>query len=216
MSTDSLPRARSSVEVLGSPQGGRERVVACVYWIGMLFMAGLLIDRWFDDDMGPDHPAYALLVDNLDVLPHARRGHPRCSARHATSASPLVPRPRGRARTSPHAGRRQLRLAARALRMESPCRRPPAGIRWHQGRLTLPGTVCARRYHRPRRLLCRPLAISAAALFTGHPWGALWILLPGVVLHLYPVLLQRSIMLRLQPLLNEPSIWDFGLGAAKR
>ena len=30
VSTDSLPRARSSVEVLGSPQGGRERVVACV------------------------------------------------------------------------------------------------------------------------------------------------------------------------------------------
>ena len=50
------------MEVLGSPQGGRERVVAFVYWIGMLFMAGLLIDRWFDDDMGPDHPAYALLV----------------------------------------------------------------------------------------------------------------------------------------------------------
>jgi hypothetical protein len=27
-------------------------------------------------------------------------------------------------------------------------------------------------------------------------------LLPGVVVHLYPVLLQRSIMLRLQPLLD--------------
>jgi hypothetical protein len=37
-----------------------------------------------------------------------------------------------------------------------------------------------------------------------------------VALHLYPVLLQRSIMLRLQPLLNVPSTWDFGLGAAKR
>jgi hypothetical protein len=28
-------------------------------------------------------------------------------------------------------------------------------------------------------------------------------LLPGVVVHLYPVLLQRSIMLRLQPLLEK-------------
>ena len=36
--------------------------MAFVYWIGMLCMVGLLIDRWFDDDMGPDHPAYALLV----------------------------------------------------------------------------------------------------------------------------------------------------------
>ena len=45
--------------------------------------------------------------------------------------------------------------------------------------------------------------LAAAALFTGRPWGALWILLPGVVLHLYPVLLQRSLMLRLQPLLDK-------------
>jgi hypothetical protein len=44
--------------------------------------------------------------------------------------------------------------------------------------------------------------LSAAALFTGHAWGALGILLPGVFLHLYPVLLQRAVMLRLQPLLE--------------
>ncbi len=44
--------------------------------------------------------------------------------------------------------------------------------------------------------------LAVLALFTRHPWrGALWMLLPGVVVHLYPVLLQRSIMLRLQPLL---------------
>jgi hypothetical protein len=52
--------------------------------------------------------------------------------------------------------------------------------------------------------------LAAVALFTGHPWGALLILLPGVVLHLYPVLLQRSIMLRLQPLLDKS-----GSGASK-
>jgi hypothetical protein len=43
----------------------------------------------------------------------------------------------------------------------------------------------------------------AVALFTGHTRGALWILWPGVVVHLYPVLLQRSIMLPLQPLLGQ-------------
>jgi len=38
------------------------------------------------------------------------------------------------------------------------------------------------------------IRLAAVALFTGPPWGALWMLLPGVVVHLYPVLLQRSIM----------------------
>lgn len=46
--------------------------------------------------------------------------------------------------------------------------------------------------------------LAALALFTRHPWsGALWMLLPGVVVHLYPVLLQRSILLRLQPALDK-------------
>jgi hypothetical protein len=45
--------------------------------------------------------------------------------------------------------------------------------------------------------------LAVLALFSRHAWrGALWMLLPGVVVHLYPVLLQRSIMLRLQPLLD--------------
>lgn len=44
------------------------------------------------------------------------------------------------------------------------------------------------------------VAIAAVAALTGHLWGALWILLPGILLHLYPVLLQRCIALRLQPL----------------
>jgi len=44
--------------------------------------------------------------------------------------------------------------------------------------------------------------LALAALLAGRPWGAFWILLPGVIVHLYPALLQRSIMLRLQPLLD--------------
>jgi ubiquinone/menaquinone biosynthesis C-methylase UbiE len=48
------------------------------------------------------------------------------------------------------------------------------------------------------------LLLAVLALFTRHPWrGALWMLLPGVVLHLYPVLIQRSLMLRLQPVLDK-------------
>ena len=44
--------------------------------------------------------------------------------------------------------------------------------------------------------------LAAATLFAGYPRNALWVLLPGVVVHLYPTLLQRSILLRLQPLLD--------------
>jgi hypothetical protein len=48
------------------------------------------------------------------------------------------------------------------------------------------------------------LVLAAFALVRGYPWGAVWILLPGVVFHLYPVLLQRGILRRLQPLLRTP------------
>ncbi len=54
--------------------------------------------------------------------------------------------------------------------------------------------------------------LAILALFTRHPLSAaLWMVLPGVIVHLYPVLLQRSIMLRLQPLLDKagsiPADW---------
>ena len=53
------------------------------------------------------------------------------------------------------------------------------------------------------------LLLAVFALFSRHPWSAaLWMLLPGVVVHLYPVLLQRSIMLRLQPLLDKTGFAD--------
>lgn len=48
------------------------------------------------------------------------------------------------------------------------------------------------------------VVLAIFALFSRHPWrGALWMLVPAIVVHLYPVLLQRSIMLRLQPLLDQ-------------
>jgi hypothetical protein len=48
------------------------------------------------------------------------------------------------------------------------------------------------------------VVLAVLALLSRHPWSAaLWLLLPGVVVHLYPVLVQRSIMLRLQPLLDK-------------
>lgn len=45
--------------------------------------------------------------------------------------------------------------------------------------------------------------LTVLALFSEHPLNAaLWTLCPGILAHLYPVLLQRSIMLRLYPLLD--------------
>ena len=46
------------------------------------------------------------------------------------------------------------------------------------------------------------LPVAALALGTGHPWGAVWLMAPAVLLHLYPVLLQRMMVLRLRPLLE--------------
>jgi Glycosyl-4,4'-diaponeurosporenoate acyltransferase len=47
------------------------------------------------------------------------------------------------------------------------------------------------------------VVLAVCALSTKHPWsGALWMLLPAVIPHVYPVFMQRSIMLRLQPLLD--------------
>jgi hypothetical protein len=48
------------------------------------------------------------------------------------------------------------------------------------------------------------VVLAVFALSTRYPWsGALWMLLPAVIPHFYPVLLQRSILLRLQPLLDK-------------
>ena len=45
--------------------------------------------------------------------------------------------------------------------------------------------------------------LAVLGLFSKAPGtAALWMLLPAVAVHLYPVLLQRSIMLRLQPLMK--------------
>ena len=46
------------------------------------------------------------------------------------------------------------------------------------------------------------VALALLAYTTDHRWGALWILLPGILLHLYPVLLQRWMTLRVAPLLR--------------
>ena len=215
MSTDSLPKARSSVEVLGAPRGGGERVVAFVYWIGMLFMGGLLIDLWFDDDMGPGHPACALLVTAWAFFLT-----PGVAIPAVLVVTRLLPRHWFRVRTGERVLHRMLGVGnfGRLLERSGWNRRVVAPMRRFDG--TKAGLLALERSALGGIIahgacFAVHLVFSAAALFSGHPMGALWILLPGVALHLYPVLLQRSIMLRLQLLLNEPRAWDFGSGPAK-
>jgi len=51
------------------------------------------------------------------------------------------------------------------------------------------------------------VVLAVFALSTEHPWsGALWMLLPAVIPHVYPVFMQRSILLRLQPLLDNAAL----------
>jgi hypothetical protein len=86
-------------------------------------------------------------------------------------------------------------------------RRVPEPLRGFSGnRAGLPSLEQSVRAAAVSHGICFALHVLLAvlALFSRHPWSAaLWMLLPGVVVHLYPVLLQRSILLRLQPLLDK-------------
>jgi hypothetical protein len=182
----------------------------------MLFMAGLLVDRWFDDDMGPDHPAYALLITTWTFFLT-----PGVAIPAVLLVTRLLPRHWFRVPAGERVFHRMLCVGNFGWLLERSGwnRHVVVPLRRFDGtRAGLPslersalGGIIAH-----GACFAVHLLLAAAALFTRHPWGALWILLPGVFLHLYPVLLQRSIMLRLQRLLGESETWDFGLRPAKR
>jgi hypothetical protein len=173
--------------------------VAVAYWIGMLIGAGILIVFWFDGDIGPSHPVFALaLIIWTAVLT-------------AGVAVPVLRRLPPRWCRVP-AGERVLHLIlgvwifAWLLERSGWNRRTVYPV-WGYSitRTRLPVRVRAARGGGGAHGFCFAIHIllAAIALFTGHPRGALWILLPGVVVHFYPLLLQRSIMLRLQPLMDK-------------
>jgi len=167
------------------------------YWTAVLVMAGMLILLWFDDDVGPGHPVYALIFTTWTFL------------LGPGVAIPVILRlPRRWLRVP--AGERVLHRAlgvdifGRLLERSGYNRRFVYPM-WEfpNTRAGLTSRAQAARGGASAHGACFAVhvLVAAVALFTGHAWGALWILLPGVVVHLYPALLQRAIMLRLQPLL---------------
>ena len=143
MSTDPSPKARS-MDLVSVLQ--HDRNVRLAYWIGMLIGAGVLMVLWFDGDVGPDHPVFALIVTIWTAVLTAGVAVPVCDV--CLPAGVASPRASAYSTASSAS---DLRLAARALRMESPQRLPRVGILHYQDPLTLPGTGCARRWRCPRQ-----------------------------------------------------------------
>ena len=165
------------------------------YWAGMLFMAGMLIFLWFA--LGPSHPYYALMVVGWTLVLGPGLAGP---------VMRRLPRRWFRVPAGERTLHRMLGVGIfRRLLERSGWERHVHKREWVRTRAGFASLEVALRSNASAHGTCFAIHIllAAFALFTGHPLGALWILLPGVVVHLYPLLLQRSIMLRLQPLLAQ-------------
>ncbi len=78
-----------------------------------------------------------------------------------------------------------------------------AGIYRQQGRPAFAKGACWSGAVAHGLCLAIHIVLAILALFRAQPWSSvLWILLPAVIVHLYPLLLQRALILRLQPLLD--------------
>jgi hypothetical protein len=189
MGTEPSPKARfvDLVSILN-----RDTHTAVAYWIGMLIGAVVLIVWWFE--RGPDHPVCALIVTVCTFI---------LTPGVAVTALQRLPARWCRVPASERILHRILGVWIFGWLLDhSGWNRRNVSPAWgsYVTRARLPRRALAARGGSAAHGVCFAIHVllAALALFTGHPWGALWIMLPGVVVHLYPVLLQRSIMLRLQ------------------
>ena len=211
MSTDPSPRATSidpahlAVDVGYTVNGvphclhgfPQTKCVFCsrAYWPLMLLCAGLLVFLWFA--LGPSHPYYALMVVGWTLI---------LAPGVAGPVLRRVPRYWFRVPVGERVLHRMLGVGIfRSLLERSGWERHVHKRKFQRTRAGLRGLEVALRSNISAHGSCFAIHVllTAVAFFAGHLWGALWILLPGVVVHLYPVLLQRSILLRLQPLLEK-------------
>jgi hypothetical protein len=191
VSTELTPSERAAFEWIA-------RALPKGYWAMMVFMAGMLIFLWFA--RGPDHPAFALTLGawTLALGPGV-----------AIPVTQRLPRHWFRVPASERILHRMLGVGFfRWLLERSGWERHVHKREFHATRAGLPSLEVALRCNAGAHGagFAIHVLLAALALFTGHPWGALWILSPGVMVHLYPVLLQRSIVLRLQPLLDRSGL----------
>jgi hypothetical protein len=181
--------------ILSPAQIGLDKVIP--HAIASLFMVGLLIFCWLV--RGPDHPVYGLVVVGW-TLPLG-----------PVVAGPVmirVPARWFRVPTGEHLLHRILGVGVFGWLLDLSGWNRHVALPWrgfNGTRATLHSLELSVRASASGHGACFVIHIlfAAFALLTGHPWGALWILLPGVIVHLYPVLLQRSIMLRLQSVLDK-------------
>lgn len=170
------------------------------YWVVMLCLTVMLIVLWFV--LGPSHPWYAVMVAMGTLL---------LGPGVATPVMQRVPRRWFRVPAGERVLHRVLGVSIfRRLLKRSGWERHVHKREFHA---TKAGLTCLE-----AALRCNACAhgtgfvlhvlLAAVALVTGHQWGAMWILLLGVIFHLYPVLLQRSILLRLQPLMDQSPTTD--------
>ena len=168
------------------------------YRLGLLFSAMYLTVFWFV--LGPSNPWYAVMVV-----------WGTCSLVLAVPAPVMrrVPRQWFRVPTGERVLHRIIGVGIFGwlLDVSGWNRHVPLRLRKFSGkRAGLPPLEQTVRRRASAHGICFAIHVLLAvlALFSRHPWSAaLWMMLPGVVVHLYPVLLQRSIMLRLQPLLDK-------------
>ena len=174
----------------------RPGFVAAAYWGSMLLYGGVLILLWVE--RGPDNPIYALMLAAWTFI---------LTPGVAIPVMRRVPRrwhhvPRGE-RTL----HRMLGVDAfgRMLSRSGYNRRfVHSNWRFTINRAGLPLRAQAARGGAAAHGACFLIhvALTVLALVAGYRWGALWLLMPGIVIHFYPVMLQRAIMLRLQRLMT--------------
>lgn len=165
--------------------------------IGTLIMAGTLIVCWLA--RGPDHPIFGLLVAAWTLV---------LGTVLAIPVMLRLPAAWFRVPAGEHVLHRMLGVSAFGSLLDRSGwnRRVAIPMRGFNGtKATLRSLELSLRAGASGHGACFAihLLLAAFAFFTGHGWGALWIVLGGVVFHLYPMLLQRSIMLRLQPVLDK-------------
>ena len=176
----------------------RAMKLAWWYWVAILFAAGMAIWGWFA--IGPSHPAYALMVVSVTFGVGPAVGAPVLR---------FLPPHWFRVPDGERVLHRMLGVGIFGWLLERSGwnRHVLLPLRGFNGsRAGLPSLELSIRASAGAHGACFGVHVLLAvvALLTGHPWSAaLWLLLPGVFVHLYPVLLQRSITLRLQPLLEK-------------